>query len=76
MKEISRTMMRNRCCCVVFDTELTPSQQKNLEISFSQEQSFKGSGKVQVLTIDSFRYIIESSQSTMAPSSNWYILYF
>lgn len=59
VKEISRTMMRNRCCCVVFDTELTPSQQKNLEISFSQEQSFKGSGKVQVKVLDRTALILD-----------------
>ena len=59
VKEIAKTMMRNKCCCVVFDTELTPSQQKNLEISFSQEQSFKGSGKVQVKVLDRTALILD-----------------
>ena len=39
--------------------ELTPSQQKNLEISFSQEQSFKGSGKTQVKLLDRTALILD-----------------
>lgn len=59
VKEIAKMMLKNKCCCVVFDTELTPSQQKNLEISFSQEQSFKGSGKVQVKVLDRTALILD-----------------
>jgi GTP-binding protein HflX len=37
-KDISKAMSRNKCTCVIFDTELTPSQQKNLEIAFNTEK--------------------------------------
>jgi GTP-binding protein HflX len=40
-KDIAKAMSRNKCTCVIFDTELTPSQQKNLEIAFNAEK--KGS---------------------------------
>merc|ERR1719353_445214 len=59
VKEIAKMMMKNKCCCVVFDTELTPSQQKNLEISFSQEQTFKGTGRVQVKVLDRTALILD-----------------
>lgn len=35
-KEIAKAMQKLKCTCVIFDTELTPSQQKNLEILFSE----------------------------------------
>ena len=37
-KDIAKAMSRNKCTCVIFDTELTPSQQKNLEIAFNTEK--------------------------------------
>ena len=37
-KEIQKAMAKLKCTCVIFDTELTPSQQKNLELSFNQQQ--------------------------------------
>ena len=36
-------MNKLKCTCVIFDVELTPSQQKNLELAFNQHPS-KGSG--------------------------------
>lgn len=36
-KEIAKTMSRLRCTCVIFDAELTPSQQKNLEAAINQD---------------------------------------
>ena len=33
VKDIAKAMMRNKCYCVIFDVELSPSQQKNLEVS-------------------------------------------
>lgn len=38
-KEIARNMDKLKCSCVVFDTELSPSQQKNLELAFNQESN-------------------------------------
>lgn len=35
-KEIAKTMSKLRCTVVIFDTELSPSQQKNLEIAFNE----------------------------------------
>lgn len=37
-KEIARTMSRLKCTCVIFDAELTPSQQKNLESVLNQDR--------------------------------------
>ena len=34
--DIRRAMAKNKCTCVIIDAELSPSQQKNLEISFNQ----------------------------------------
>ena len=36
-KEIAKNMAKHNCKCVIFDAELSPSQQKNLELSFNQE---------------------------------------
>ena len=32
VKDIAKAMLRNKCYCVIFDVELSPSQQKNLEV--------------------------------------------
>ena len=43
-----RAMSKLKCTCVIFDVELTPSQQKNLELAFNQELNGKsGGGKSQ-----------------------------
>jgi GTPase len=44
VKEIAKTIMKLKCNSVVFDTELSPSQQKNLEISFRQQMSASSGG--------------------------------
>jgi len=36
-KDIQRALAKLRCTCVIFDAELTPSQQKNLELSLNQQ---------------------------------------
>eukprot|EP01036_Dinobryon_divergens_P025221 gene25222-33747_t len=43
-KEIARAMSKLKCTCVIFDVELTPSQQKNLELAFNQELNGKSGG--------------------------------
>ena len=35
-KEIYAAMKQLKCSCVIFDTELSPSQQKNLEIALNE----------------------------------------
>jgi len=40
--EIKRAMAKNNCCCVILDAELSPSQQKNLELAFNSENPGKG----------------------------------
>ena len=37
--DIKRAMAKNKCCCVILDAELSPSQQKNLEIAFNSENT-------------------------------------
>lgn len=37
-KEILKAMQKMKCTCVVFDTELSPSQQKNLELAFNEDK--------------------------------------
>ena len=39
-----RAMSKLKCTCVIFDVELTPSQQKNLELAFNQELNNKSGG--------------------------------
>eukprot|EP01041_Mallomonas_annulata_P008660 gene8660-17868_t len=48
VKDIAKSLLRHKCCCVIFDAELSPSQQKNLEISFNQDNSNKKS-RIKVL---------------------------
>lgn len=48
-KEIQRTMDRLQCTCVVFDTELTPSQQKNLELAFNEGDRMNPKNKKQTM---------------------------
>jgi GTP-binding protein HflX len=38
-RDIHKNMQKLKCTCVIFDTELTPSQQKNLEIVFNEAVS-------------------------------------
>lgn len=46
LKDILRTIAKLKCSCVVFDVELSPAQQKNLELSFNQE---KNADRIKVL---------------------------
>ena len=50
VKEIRQNMDRLKCCTVIFDTELTPSQQKNLEKSFNLDRNWrKGDATIKVV---------------------------
>lgn len=48
-KDIAKAMGKNKCTCVIFDTELTPSQQKNLELAFNSENKDKSRGGIKVV---------------------------
>lgn len=50
-------MSKLSCCCVILDTELSPSQQKNLEKAFNQE-NYKTS-KAQIKVIDRTALILD-----------------
>ena len=49
LKEIDRELSKLKCFCVVFDTELSPSQQKNLELSFNQDNDRKAKYPIKVV---------------------------
>jgi GTP-binding protein HflX len=49
VKDILRSMESLKCCCVIFDTELSPSQQKNLELSFNQDKKKRREGTIKVI---------------------------
>jgi GTPase len=42
-------MQKTDCKCVIFDAELTPSQQKNLEISFNADLSKNNKNTIKVV---------------------------
>lgn len=44
-KEIVRTMQKLKCNCVIFDAELSPSQQKNLEMALNEGEDGRKSSK-------------------------------
>lgn len=48
-KDIAKAMAKTKCTCVIFDTELTPSQQKNLELAFNQENTKDKSKQIKVV---------------------------
>jgi len=48
-KDIAKAMAKNKCTCVIFDTELSPAQQKNLEIAFNAENKDKSRGGTKVV---------------------------
>lgn len=56
-KDIQRAMSRMGCTCVIFDVELTPSQQKNLEKVLNQDQ--KRDSKHQIKVIDRTALILD-----------------
>lgn len=49
LKEILTAMKRIQCRCVIFDTELSPGQQKNLEKAFNQENYKTSNAQIKVL---------------------------
>jgi len=55
-KDIRNAMMKHNCACVIFDTELSPSQQKNLELTFNQDRS---KDKMQIKVIDRTALILD-----------------
>jgi GTP-binding protein HflX len=56
--DIRRAMIKNKCTCVIIDAELSPSQQKNLEISFNQESSGR-TNKNQIKVVDRTALILD-----------------
>ena len=58
-KDIARAMVRQSCTCVIFDTELSPSQQKNLELAFNQERNKDGKSKNNIKVIDRTALILD-----------------
>lgn len=59
VKEIVRAMTKLKCCCVIFDAELTPSQQKNLEKSINMDANGKKSSKNQIKVVDRTALILD-----------------
>ena len=57
-KEIARTLKKLKCTCVIFDTELSPSQQKNLENVLNQE-GVTSSKEVKIKVIDRTALILD-----------------
>jgi GTP-binding protein HflX len=52
-------MGRHKCNCVIFDVELSPAQQKNLELSFNQENSKGGKNADRIKIIDRTALILD-----------------
>lgn len=59
LKEIVRSLSRHKCTCVIFDVELSPAQQKNLELSFNQENSKGGKNAERIKIIDRTALILD-----------------
>ena len=58
LKDIVRSLSRHKCTCVIFDVELSPAQQKNLELSFNQENS-KNKNAERIKIIDRTALILD-----------------
>lgn len=58
LKDIVRSMSKHKCSCVIFDVELSPAQQKNLELSFNQENS-KSKNAERIKIIDRTALILD-----------------
>ncbi len=58
-KDIAKNMARHQCTCVIFDAELSPSQQKNLELAFNQDNSNRRDVKKQIKVIDRTALILD-----------------
>eukprot|EP01035_Chromulina_nebulosa_P020537 gene20537-26637_t len=59
LREISQQMKKYKCTCVIFDAELTPSQQKHLEISFNDEINNSDKRKKSIKVIDRTALILD-----------------
>ena len=81
-----RAMSKLKCTCVIFDVELTPSQQKNLELAFNQELNSKSGGSkssqqvVKVLDrtaliLDIFAQHAKTKEGQLQVRESGYILY-
>ena len=58
LKDIVKSLSRHKCTCVIFDVELSPAQQKNLELSFNQENS-KNKNAERIKIIDRTALILD-----------------
>ena len=59
LKDIVRSLSRHKCTCVIFDVELSPAQQKNLELAFNQENSKGGKNSQRIKIIDRTALILD-----------------
>ena len=59
LKDIVKSLSRHKCTCVIFDVELSPAQQKNLELSFNQENSKGGKNAERIKIIDRTALILD-----------------
>ena len=59
LKDIVRSLSRHKCTCVIFDVELSPAQQKNLELAFNQENSKGGKNAERIKIIDRTALILD-----------------
>ena len=58
VKDIRTNMDKLKCCTVIFDTELSPSQQKNLEMSFNQDRNWR-KGDTTIKVVDRTALILD-----------------
>ena len=58
LRDIVKSLSRHKCTCVIFDVELSPAQQKNLELSFNQENS-KNKNAERIKIIDRTALILD-----------------
>ena len=49
VKDIAKTVAKLKCSCIIFDAELSPSQQKNLELSFNQDNNQRLKAPIKVV---------------------------
>jgi GTP-binding protein HflX len=59
--DIRKAMIKNKCTCVIIDAELSPSQQKNLELSFNQDSNGRPSpsNRNQIKVVDRTALILD-----------------
>lgn len=59
LKEIVKSLSRHKCTCVIFDVELSPAQQKNLELSINQENTKGAKNPERIKIIDRTALILD-----------------